>query len=183
MKNKLTAEWKIEVHDKEGKTVKRITKDADLIVWNWIKFAAGIAVPACIAEPLTFVDESGAERTRVISHWRSYLLYADCLPVIKLGSSATPPARADYRLGSPWAESPLLTPTVSNPEPNKWQYVISHLFSTTVPRILAELGTFLRNLERGVNILLCRDVLSPPIQIPAGGSVQVSYTIRTVSEG
>jgi hypothetical protein len=183
MKTRLFAEWKIRIQDKEGKMLKEICKDGDLISLNWIKMASAMGLPVYNTSSFTLVNEQGSVEGWNARSLHFWLYDSGSLPVIAVGSNNAPPNQADFRLGSEWARSGKLTPTFSNPSPNEWQMQISNIFSVTQEKILAELGVFwmLGGIREGY--LACRDVLPQPITIPAGGSVTITYTLKSRSGG
>jgi hypothetical protein len=179
MKTKLLAEWKIAVRDKEGKVLKEICKDGDLVLLNWKKLAAAFGIPFQNTSVLSVVDYRGYIQTYSVNYLATNLTGSSGTANIGLGSDTTPPSESDYKLGSEWAKSGNLTITWTNPSPDEWNASISYTFSTSVQRTLSELGVYTFNGY----VLLCRDVLPEPITIPAGASVTITYTLKSRSGG
>ena len=183
MKAGLKAEWEIEVCDKNGKLVKRVTKDADLIVWNWLKCASAITVPSSFSNAILLVNQYG--HAVEIEQWRILWILGvyQPKPKIAVGSGVNPVTKEDYKLAEEWGRSGMLTPEIAFPSPAECEIRFSASFSSNVSRILGEIGIFLDHIAGGYPILVCRDIVSPPINIPAGGTVNVRYTIKSEVEG
>jgi sugar/nucleoside kinase (ribokinase family) len=179
MKTRLMAEWRIKVRDKEGKMLKEICKDGDLILLNWKKLASAFGVPLQNNSNLTLVNQNGYAYTTSVYMFALNVFSSSAAPKIAVGSGTTPASESDYRLEAEWARSDSLSVTWNNPNPYEWIATVTATFSTTITRTLAELGIF---TYLGA-YMLARDVLPEPITIPAGASVTVTYTLRSRSGG
>jgi hypothetical protein len=187
MKTKLTAEWKIELRDKQGKLLKRLCKDGDLILLNWKKLASALGLPCGNTTNLSLVDENGVTATYGVYYWE-YLLtrlgsYNRSGIAIIVGSDNTPPNENDYKLGKKWGDSGEIPITISNPSPNEWELSASATFTPSNPQTLGELGIKWYGESLYKWFLLARDVLLQPITVPAGASVTISYTLKARSSG
>jgi hypothetical protein len=183
MKTRLTAEWDILVRDFKGNIVKHLTKDADLVLVNWLKLASAFGLPFYNGNYLLVVAEDGSTGNYQVKDHHSGIRFSGTLPSIVVGSNSTPPSPSDYRLGSKWGASSDLTPSFTNPSNDEWDATISFTFSASVPQTLAELGVRFYHSYMGNYLLICRDVLPQPITIPSGGSVTISYTLKSKSGG
>jgi hypothetical protein len=183
MKTKLIAEWKIKVRDKEGRLLREICKDGDLVVLNWLKFASAFGLVCYNTSSLSLVREDGSTKTYPVNIWH-LVFYNPSGMKIAVGSDSTPPSLSDYKLGNKWGDSGSISYSVSQISDTEWQLSIANTFSTSQERVLNELGLF---YEEGPNTgkwyLLCRDVLPEPITIPAGASVTITYTLKSRSGG
>jgi hypothetical protein len=183
MKSRLTAEWDILVRNKDGRIVKHLTKDADLVLLNWKKLASFFSLPCYNTEWESLISEAGESVSSAINDWHySFWRYPGMKIVV--GSNTTPPSENDYKLGSKWGDSGTVNHTITKLSDNEWQVELSASFSPSVQRTLGELGVLTQQGTATFRwFMWCRDVLPEPIIIPAGGSVTISYTLKSKSGG
>jgi hypothetical protein len=187
MKTKLIAEWKIQVRDREGKLLKQLCKDGDLITLNWKKLASAFGLVCGNWKTLYLVREDGSTYTPTVYWWHNSLANSGAAGrsaiIIVVGSGTAPPSETDYRLQNKWGDSGEIPITVTNPSPEEWVLTATKTFSTVYERVLAEVGVKWVDSIYNAHYLICRDVLPEPITIPAGGSVTITYTLKSRSGG
>jgi hypothetical protein len=187
MKTKLTAEWKIQIRDREGKLLKQLCKNGDLILLNWKRLASAFGLLCGNQNGVVMVRENGITSAYGVYWWHYSLNVSSNLGrsgiAIVVGSSTTPPSPSDYCLGDKWGDSGEIPIAISNPSPEEWNLTVSKTFGVDTQKTLAELGIKLIEPINNSHYLLCRDVLPQSITIPAGGSVTVTYTLKSRSGG
>lgn len=177
LKQRLEAQVLLEVLDKQGRRVEMRERDCDLVTNNWLQWAGALSLPFRNTNYLSLVLDNGMVYTYEIGSWSSsqfsnYL----CKPKISIGNGVTPPSGEDYKLANEIARSEILTPSSwSNPQTGRFEAVFFYTFASNVPITVSEVGLFVYSITPGRDILLARDLIDPPIQVPAGGAVKVTY--------
>jgi hypothetical protein len=160
---------KLEVKDKNGKVLKTVVKDNDMILQNWregiLNFIMGNGTS------VTVKDYSGVNRTLNLSN----VLNTEHLLVIYIGTSSQAPSRTDYTLIAPYSSSPTVVVTTSS---SYVTYVASITCGTQ--QTIRETGlSALWKISTGTSatILLLRDTPTAVV-VPAGKTITVTYTFH-----
>jgi len=194
--------YEIEIRDKNGKVIKRISKPSKSFVSNFLQWL----LTGLVSTPYTFKDRTGTDR-EVLTHISPQSGVdvefinmdvkgpADDVNYgILVGYGTTSPAPSDYDLESPAPNSELKAYETTLEEygvsGNETYATFKRVFENVsgADKTINELGLaakYYRKVgtdERGPwYFLLIRDVLSTGQTVPAGATVTVRYKIKTVT--
>lgn len=177
LKQCLEARVLLEVLDKQDRTLEVRERDCDLVLNNWLQWAGAISLPFYNTNNLSLVDHNGVVRTFSICNLTFHQFSGSaCSPKISIGNGLTPPSPEDFRLASEIARSTTLSPASwTNPQIGRFEAVFFNTFATNRAITVSEVGFWVYSSIAVADFLLARDLIDPPIQVPAGGAVKVTY--------
>jgi len=169
----------IEVLDKNGKVIKTIKKEEDLLVRNACRYIYSDVTNI----PIDVIDEGGRAQTinadtgtayNNVSpypynyHWRQK---------IAVGSDNTPPTFTDYALKNKIAETTSLFVENFTEEGQYLRFDIRATFYFQTETSIGEAGLFgfVATKQGGAVFLVARDTLDIPIVVPADSYLVVRY--------
>jgi len=185
----------IEVRDKEGKLIKKICKESDLILENFRDLIAEVLYPYVTVavnswRTAALIDTGGTARSVAVfstantadtGDGGNFLMKrywdTDFGVRIAIGTSTVSPTRADYKLGAEVARG-IPTQTIGA-DYISWAISIT----LTTAQDIAEAGLMLYCIVAGytvtptlADILMFRDTFTP-VSVPAGGTISITYTL------
>jgi hypothetical protein len=169
--------------------------EKDLILRNLARLLGGILRPKPASDLTTtvaLIDNTNASRTLYITNtgtlttgWHIFIR-PYTVPnsihgsLLAFGNPASPPtpARTDYELVSKVAE---IVPSSTTVDETNWQVIITGSYVWTAGGTVTETGLygyFAYSDNAWARFLLFHDAISPGVDVPAGGTVSVTYTIQ-----
>jgi len=177
----LNVEVEVKAYDRNGKVIAVRKKESDLILTNFIKLVSTILSPLAYENrTANLVAPDGVARVHTVigdvgTDLFNFRKGATNLGVeIAIGTSTVAPTRDDYKLGAEVARG---TPT--------WTLGADYLklavsIVLEVAKTIAEAGVVMRLYSSGAGYVVYafffRDTFTP-IDVPAGGTISVTYTI------
>jgi hypothetical protein len=170
--------------------------EKDLILRNLARLLGGILRPkpaSDLTTSVTLIDNTNASRTVNIANAGSmttgWHVFTRCYAysptsvhgsLLAFGNPATPPtpARTDYELVSKVAE---IVPSSTTVDETNWQIIITGSYAWAAGGTVTETGLygyFAHGDSAWGRYLLFHDAISPGVNVPAGGTVSVTYTIQ-----
>lgn len=177
----------VKVIDKNGNLVNQQQKNADLLVVNSSHFLHA-AIAACMTNCYNEEGQALAVDNRDYSGHASCwtTLYFRLAYKIAIGENDTPPTYTDNKLYLKYKETTALTFGALIDKDTYSEFTVEASFTCDVAKTIREVGLFGRTHRQtfgqvtGPDFvwLAARDVLSPPVEVPAGGIIVVRYTFR-----
>ncbi|MBA7610100.1 hypothetical protein ES703_17305 [subsurface metagenome] len=188
-KVKESLSYTVEVRDKEGRIIKRVSAPSRSYVQQWNQF---LNVLAAHGDSKTIKDTAGVNQTVAISAWYYALQMNGAIAGInfgiRVGTGNTPVAIDDYALESPCGEGAgtdefkhqaviCTAPSVVGPSCSfTLSRIILNISGASIS--VREIGSYFQNYQSGWFYFLgFRDVLPGAVNIPDGGSIRVTYTV------
>lgn len=163
----------IQIRDIDGNVIKEITKEEDPLTRWALRFLAS----AITGVGLTGKREDGATFTYKgfrNTYYSGYLWYCWAYK-IAIGMDATPPTFEDYKLNAKERESTSITISSYNESDSSGYVDIKMDFLIETEKTFYEFGLF-GNSDGNV-FLVCRDVVSAGVTVPANSYLTVIYRV------
>jgi len=171
---KVSTKYNIKVFDQSKNKINEIEKEGDLVLDNYLNLLS-MQCGSMSTSRLGLIDEGGVERLRELYAWHYEMGYSRGVNYIEIGTGTTPPSPSDYALASFLARSGMLAASVTRIAVGKHEITLSYMFSFDVETIVTEVG--IAGFDRTYYYLMIRDLLDPPVTVPAGGFIGVKYVI------
>ncbi|MGA2664037.1 MAG: hypothetical protein ABSF83_03750, partial [Nitrososphaerales archaeon] len=187
----LSAQLSVKVYDPKGALVASETQNDDMVMNNFMSFLSSwLSYQSPSAAPVTFTmtNVAGAAQTLVakVAPNAAYTCTWACeyttAPYaggyIAVGTGATPPTRSDFKLGAQYQSLvPVNTPAY---DPSTGDIVFGAAIIAGTAATISEAGFFENWFTLNTNwydYLMFHDTF-PPVQVPAGGTISVQYTVQ-----
>jgi len=187
--------YKVEVTDKDGRIVQREDGPSRSYVRQWneiFQLQAGNVASGGVVKDTSGVTQTNAYRTSVCFKCDAGIGYT--LMGLRIGKSSTPVSISDYALGSPIAEGVGIDQLEHQLTYFTGPSVVGSTLSFTIQRSMVnhsgaiisgiyEIGSYISFTASmmGRFALGFRDVLASAFDIPDGGAITVTYTLKVTA--